>query len=134
MKYSVIVLLSFLSFFLIGCSQQESTFIYNDGTYTAEGDHRELGYEVAEVTIKSDRIEKVVLKRMNAEGNEVNYKEWTGEIFDGEMRPDLNKARLELATIIVDKQITEVDAIQGATISSQEWVKAVNRALEKAER
>jgi len=101
---------------------------YKDGTYYGEGEHREYGYEAAEVTIEDGKIVNIVLKRMTAEGEEVNYDEWTGE----NNRPNLKQIREDLAQEMIDKQTYEVDAIATATQSCEGWKEAVKNALEDA--
>jgi len=101
---------------------------YKDGTYYGEGEHREHGYEAAEVTIEDGKIVNIVLKRMTAEGEEVNYDEWTGE----NNRPNLKQIREDLAQEMIDKQTYEVDAIATATQSCKGWKEAVKNALEDA--
>jgi len=101
---------------------------YKDGTYTGEGEHREHGYEAAEVTIEGGKITKIVLKRMTADGEEVNYDEWTGE---GD-RPNLKQFREDMAEEMIEKQTYDVDVIATATQTSEGWKQAVKNALDQA--
>lgn len=115
---------------LVACSSQEvssSNGAYKDGTYKAEGDKWDFGSEDATVVIKDSKIEKITLRRIDTEGNEVDYKAYH------EMGgPDLSIARNELSETILKKQTFEVDSLSGATISSGNWKIAVEKALEKA--
>ncbi len=101
---------------------------YKDGTYYGEGEHREHGYEAAEVTIEGGKITNIVLKRMTAEGEEVNYDEWTGE---GD-RPNLKQFKEDMANEMIEKQTYDVDAIATATQTSEGWKQAVKNALDQA--
>ena len=101
-----------------------------DGTYTGEGEKREFGYEAAEVTIENGQISNIVLKRMEPDGTEVDYDEWTGEGDDG--KPNLKQFKEDLAEEMVAKQSYEVDAISTATDTSEGWKEAVKEALDKA--
>jgi len=101
---------------------------YKDGTYIGEGERREFGYEIAEVTIEGGKITDIVLRRMTPEGEEVDYEEWTGE---GD-RPNLKQFREDMAKEMIEKQTYDVDAIATATETSEGWKEAVKNALEQA--
>ncbi|MDF2698646.1 MAG: FMN-binding domain protein [Haloplasmataceae bacterium] len=63
-------------------TQAESTTTpgtYIDGTYSGEGDKRQYGYENATVTIVSGEITEIILRRLNNDGTEVDYNQWTGQ-------------------------------------------------------
>lgn len=114
---------------LTACGSDTSEDVtYKDGTYYGESEHREHGYEAAEVTIEDGKIANIVLKRMTADGQEVNYDEWTGE----NDRPNLKQIREDLAQNMLDKQSYEVDAIATATQSCEGWKDAVKKALDQA--
>lgn len=102
---------------------------YNDGTYTGEGERREHGYEAAEVTVENGEISDIVLMRMTADEEEVDYDEWVGE---NDM-PNLKQFKEDLAQDMLDQQTYEVDAIATATQTSEGWMDAVQDALEKAQ-
>lgn len=106
---------------------------YKDGEYRGEGNPWEYGAEDATVVIKDGKITDITLRRLDKEGNEVNYNDWTGEEKNGKTYPNLKQYRMDLAKEMVDKQTYEVDSISGATVSSDNWKMAVKRALEKAE-
>lgn len=102
---------------------------FKDGVYKADGEKRQFGYETVEVTVEGGKITKVDLKRMNPDGTEVNYDEWTGK--DG--KPNLKQFREDLAKQIIEKQATDgIDAVSGATDSTKTWIQAVGKALESA--
>jgi uncharacterized protein with FMN-binding domain len=107
---------------------------YKAGTYTGEGIHREHGYETADVTVDANKITNIVLHRVNADGTEVNYDEWTGEPVNGKTLPNLKQYRTELAQAMLQQQSTDVNAISGATDSSNGWKQAVQAALDKAKK
>ncbi len=103
-----------------------------DGTYDATGETWKYGNENATIDIKDDKITKITLRRLTNENQEVNYEEWTGVEFEGKVRPNLKEFREEMAKRMIDKQTYSVDAIAGATISCDNWMLAVSRALQQA--
>jgi len=128
-KLYLVLLVAVMVMALTACGSNDTgDTTYKDGTYYGEGEHREHGYEAAEVTIEDGKIVNIVLKRMTAEGEEVNYDEWTGE----NNRPNLKQIREDLAQEMIDKQTYEVDAIATATQSCEGWKEAVKNALEDA--
>lgn len=106
---------------------------YKDGVYKGVGDPWEYGSEDSNVVIKDGKITDITLRRLDAEGNEVNYEEWAGQEKDGKTYPNLKQYRVDLAKEMVETQTYEVDSISGATVSSDNWKMAVKRALEKAQ-
>lgn len=128
-KLYLTLLLVVMAMILTACGSDTSEDVtYKDGTYYGEGEHREHGYEAAEVTIEDGKIASIVLKRMTADGQEINYDEWTGE----NDRPNLKGIREDLAQSMIDKQSYDVDAIATATQSCEGWKDAVKNALEQA--
>ena len=88
---------------------------YEDGTY--DGSAKGFGGTIkVKVTIKDGKISKI--KLVSASGETGSY---------------LNKAKALLKTI-KKKQTTNVDAISGATYSSNGIIKAVRNALKKADK
>ncbi|EKQ54335.1 MULTISPECIES: FMN-binding protein [unclassified Clostridium] len=79
-----------------------------------------------------EKIKKITLKRLDTNGQEVDYDQWTGAEVDGKKRPNLKQFRVDMAKTMVDKQTAEVDTITGATTTTKGWVQSVERALEKA--
>ncbi|MDF2671980.1 MAG: hypothetical protein K0R09_245 [Clostridiales bacterium] len=114
--------------------EQNNKVNYRDGTYTEEGDKWKYGNENATVIISNGRISGITLRRLDNIGKEVNYEEWVGEKVNGYIMPNLNKYRLDLAQKMLEKQTYDVAAISGATISSENWKRAVHKALDKASR
>ncbi len=110
----------------------EEEVTYKDGTYDAQGEIREHGSESATVVIENGKIKDIILRRLDTEGNEVDYEQWTGEEVDGKTYPNLKQYRIDLANEMVKEQTYKVDSISGATESSVNWKLAVQRALEKA--
>lgn len=106
---------------------------YKDGVYPLDGEKGEYGYNAVEVTVEGGKISKVELKRMNPDGTEVNYDEWTGVEANGTTKPNLKQFREDMASQIIEKQSTEgIDTISGATDSTKSWLELVNKALESA--
>jgi major membrane immunogen (membrane-anchored lipoprotein) len=133
-RYSKIILavlvITSLTVFLTACGSKDSSngATYKDGTYTGEGEKREFGYEFAEVTVKDGEITDIVLKRMNPDGTEVDYDEWTGE----DDKPNLKQFREDVAEEMIKKQGYEVDTVATATQTVEGWKEAVKNALEQA--
>lgn len=126
--YSLLLVIAMVMVLTACGSDNSGDTTYKDGTYYGEGEHREHGYEAAEVTIEDGKIVSIVLKRMTADGQEVNYDEWTGE----NNRPNLKQIREDLAQNMIDKQSYEVDAIATATQSCEGWKEVVKNALKDA--
>lgn len=127
-RWYLTLLIVILAVVLTACSSDSSEDVaYKDGTYYGESEHREHGYEAAEVTIEDGKIANIVLKRMTADGEEVNYDEWTGDD-----RPNLKQIREDLAKAMIEKQSYDVDAIATATQSCEGWKDAVKEALDQA--
>lgn len=106
---------------------------YKDGVYALDGEKGEYGYNAVEVTVEGGKVSKVNLKRMNPDGTEVNYDEWTGVEANGTTKPNLKQFREDIAGKIIEKQGTEgIDTISGATDSTKVWLELVGKALEEA--
>lgn len=107
---------------------------YKDGVYNLDGEKGDYGYNSAEVTVEGGKISKVVLKRMNPDGTEVNYDEWTGvKGADGSTKPNLKQFREDIANQIIEKQSAEgIDTVSGATDSTKTWLELVTKELESA--
>lgn len=107
---------------------------YKDGVYNLDGEKGDYGYNSVEVTVEGGKISKVNLKRMNPDGTEVNYDEWTGvKGADGSVKPNLKQFREDIASKIVEKQSADgIDTISGATDSTKTWLELVTKALESA--
>ena len=109
--WSLIILTVFFSFTVIGCS---SAGKYTDGTYTGAGKGLKGDIEIS-MQIKGGKIEAI----------EVVKQDETGGLFD--------PVKNNLIPDIIKKQATEgVEAITGATASSNGLMDAVNDALTKA--
>jgi uncharacterized protein with FMN-binding domain len=142
MNKKIIIFLLVFIFALSGCGTKKNTdnntnngsntgqnVEYKDGVYDVKKTSTKFGYEEAIVTIKDSKIESIDLKRLDANQAEINYEEWNGTTGG---RPNLKQARVDLAAEMVKQQSSEVDAISGATQSSNNWKAAVAEALSKA--
>lgn len=149
-KFVSIIIVCVLAFSIVACTQEEEDTRkakepettpqeeevtegeYKDGTYEGKGDPWEYGSEDATVVIENEKIEEITLRRLDKEGNEVNYDDWTGQEVDGKTYPNLKQYREDMANEMIEKQSYEVDTISGATVSTNNWKIAVKRALEEA--
>jgi len=95
-----------------------------DGTYVAVSDVSSQGYSSAAVTIENDMIMQVDLREYDQNSVEKDFASY-------EYEPSVNANR-ELPWAFVAIQSFDVDIVTGATYSSQQYIQAVKRALEKA--
>ncbi|WP_099188893.1 FMN-binding protein [Tepidibacter mesophilus] len=129
--FTVVLGLSLM--FFAGCAKEANLEItYKNGVYKASGDKWEYGSEEAVVTIENHKIKNINLKRLDQNGDEVDYNMWTGQNVDGKVFPNLKKYRISMKDEMIEKQTYEVDSISGATVTTENWKIAVERALEKA--
>lgn len=132
-KLAGIVALGLSMIVFVGCAKESKiSTIYKDGVYEASGDEWEYGSEQASITIENDKIKNIALKRLDANGNEVDYNMWTGKEVDGMTFPNLKEYRISMKDEMIEKQTYEVDSITGATVTTDNWKIAVERALKKA--
>lgn len=110
-------------------SNAGSQAAYKDGTYDVKQKSTKPGYEEAVVIIKGGKIDNIELKRLDQNQKEINYNDWDGT---KNGYPNLKKYRVDLAQAMLAKQSPDVDAISGATASSDGWKAAVTSALAKA--
>ncbi|MCX7772785.1 MAG: FMN-binding protein [Clostridia bacterium] len=132
----VIAVISFILIFglISACSgiQTPSTGGYKNGTYTAKGDPWAQGSEDAKVVISGGKITEITLRRLDKDGNEVDYNIFNGLEHSGKTYPNLKAYRQELAQKMIDKQTYQVDTLSGATTTTGNWKLAVKRALQQA--
>jgi len=76
------------------------------------------------VTVKSDKITSVDLLEITEKGTERNYSTYP--------YPKVKEAKEEMARRFVGRKDAKVDAVAGATRSSEKYIEAVRFALEKA--
>lgn len=129
----LIMILSFTSCVSVPNNQIqniENGKILKDGTYTEEGDIWKYGNENATVVISQGKIISINLRKLNKDGKEEEYEKYSLKNIYG--NPNLKKFRIDLAQNMLKKQTYDVDSISGATISSENWKRAVQKALIKA--
>lgn len=107
---------------------------YKDGVYKAEEEKGQYGYNAVEITVEGGKISKADLKRLNPDGTEINYDEWTGAAgADGKVLPNLKQFREDISSKIIEQQSAEgIDTISGATQSTKAWTELTTKALETA--
>lgn len=138
------ILSSVMILSVVGCSNTNETkedktkgdaITYKDGTYVAQGEKRQHGSEEAEVVIKEGKISEITLKRLDAEGKEVDYSLFNGKEVEGKgTMPNLDQYRKDIAKEMIEKQTYEVDTISGATQTIDNWEIAVKDALTQAKK
>ncbi|MFW5855890.1 MAG: FMN-binding protein [Bacillota bacterium] len=98
----------------------EETF---DGTYMGISEEGDFGQGVVLVTVEDENITEVELKEVDDEGEFKDEDYSYGDWYD---------ASQELTESFVEENSAEVDVYSGATYSSEQWMEAVEKALEKA--
>lgn len=116
----LIILMSLLSTMLLGCQQEKPATapevnkgLYNAGTYTAEADGMGGKIKIS-VTVDKDRITEVKI------------------LENSETKGIADAAIDKIPSAIVENQTLAVDAVTGATITSNAILKAVETALKEA--
>ncbi len=111
---------------------------YFDGTFMAISDATDRGWGIAWVTLEDDRITDIELvgTKPKEEDGEPVLDDAGQQIFqikpeDYEWEPYL-EAREVIAERMLEAQGPEVDAYTDATLSTNQWQQAVERALEAA--
>lgn len=106
-----------------------------DGTFKAEKkDFDERGWKTfTEVTVKDGKIEAVVFDYVNEAGDFKSKDEEYNKNMEEKSGIGVAKAIEELTAQMVEKQnVEEVEAVTGATSTSEEFKTLVNAALEAA--
>lgn len=121
---------------LVGCGTKSNESEYKEGTYEVEAENfDEHGWKSQlELEIKDGKIAEAKFDYVNEEGNlkteDENYNTMMKEASGtnpAEFSPELSKR-------LIDAQdIEKVDVVTGATVSSDEFKKLANVALENAE-
>jgi uncharacterized protein with FMN-binding domain len=111
---------------LVKASWAEKDGEYFDGVFQAPSEIDDHGYCIAVVTIKDDQITDVVLKDIDAKGQEKNFEKYDYE--------PSQKAFRELPERFVRANSYQVDIVTGATHSSMKYREAVKKALESAKK
>lgn len=110
-KYLSILLVVLLAATLVACGGSDEAGL-TDGTYTGEG--QGMNPLKVSVTVKDGKISNV-------------------EVTEHDETPGFYEPAVEqIPGAIVDKNSTEVDAVSGATVTSNAIKDAVNNALEQA--
>ncbi|MBC8591210.1 FMN-binding protein [Lachnospiraceae bacterium NSJ-29] len=107
---SLILIVMLLATALVGCGEKAPA--YKDGTY--EGEAKGMEPLKVSVEVKDGKIANVEVTEQNET--------------EGFAEPALE----QIPKAIVDKNSTEVDAVSGATVTSNAIKEAVNNALEGA--
>jgi len=122
---ATVILLTLTVSLLAGCgSQPAASTVYTDGTYFAVSDANDHGYATAEVTVKADKITEVKLNEITELAVAKDYATYP--------YPVSAEANAALPAKFVEANSAEIDIYTGATHSSESYMQAVARALEKA--
>ncbi len=110
-----------LTFASCGGRGATGTFDLEDGTYEGASDASHRGYVWVELEISDGEIVEVEMKEFRGDGSEktpetYDYEEWAVAVE-------------ELPAAVIEAQSSEVDAIAGATSTSELFMQAVRRAL-----
>lgn len=113
MKKTLSALLCLLFLCSAGCSKKSSGSVYNDGSHTQTVNGYGGEFKIT-VVLKEDRIEDI-------------------QILENNETKGVGTLAFEyVVDQILEKQITEVDGVSGATMTSNAIKEAVNKALEEA--
>ncbi len=96
-----------------------------DGIFMGVSDADEKGWGIALVRLSEGEITNVILEEIDEDGE---FKDEDYE-YDG-----WHNAKENLKEQFIEENSSDVDAYSGATNSSQKWMEAVERAIEKAEK
>ncbi|MFO7941046.1 MAG: FMN-binding protein [Bacillota bacterium] len=108
-----------------GAEPEEGPFDLEDGVYDGASDADSHGYVSAEIEIEDGSIVDASMEEFQADGTKktpenYDYEEW-------------QVALEELPEALVEAQSTEIDAISGATGTSEKFIQAARRALGEEE-
>lgn len=114
-------------------SQNQSSSTYTDGTYTGsatctDGDGGDFNYMITTtITISGDKITNCTATAVGIDSDSERYFDWAvnGRTRSGKTYPSVTAS-------IVSKQSTSVDAVSGATYSSNAIMSGAAEALAKA--
>ncbi len=134
--FSLVLISTFFSSLLTGC---KGSTVYKDGTYSGASNPDDRGaYGEATIVIAENKISDCEFVTWQADGSlkDAEYGKVGGEISN----PDFyEKAQLAVNAMAKyaeqleeTQKLSDVDAITGATISYNQFVEAVESALEQA--
>ncbi|KAB3540993.1 FMN-binding protein [Alkaliphilus pronyensis] len=127
-KVLMLLLIGLLAIGLVACgtdepASSEPANLYSDGTYSAVSDASDKGYSAVTVTIANDEITEIELFEYNGFGDEKT------EAYPYE---EYHQAKEEMPARFIEANGTDVEVFTGATGSSNNWIQALERALENA--
>ena len=126
---SLVLIIAMLMAVVIGCSNDKSKFA--DGVHTAEGELDENGWKPSiTITVKDGKIEDVDYDEVNDQGmlkSEDEDYAATMESVSG-ITPEDAYEQLEKA-LKSSQDVDKVDAVSGATGSSEQFKKVAKEAL-----
>ena len=152
MRNVALMMIAVLTLFVSGCgddkppqqnktaSQDIDLSTTHEGTYTVESSRDDkLGYSTLKLVIENHKITQAEFTGIDLFGN-VKDEEY-GALISGKDSADYKKAQIavkansEYAKQLVNTQSLEkVDAISGATISYNQFVETVNKAVDEAKK
>ncbi len=118
---------------------EEAEQDYFDGTFMARSEGSERGWHIAWVTIENDEIVDVELAGTTPveEDSEPVFDDAGRQVFELKSEEYAHQPYHEgqevIAERIVGYQEPEVDTLSEATSSSEQWIEAVEKALDKAQ-
>ncbi|MCR4833709.1 MAG: FMN-binding protein [Butyrivibrio sp.] len=132
------------AFMLTGCG--DSNVTYKDGTYkgqssvyeSEDGSDDGNGYGVVTITIENGQISECTYQTYEVDGTlkGEDYGKEDGRIANKDYYNKAQKANAACAEyadmLVANGQLDGIDAISGATINYNEFVEAVENALEEA--
>lgn len=144
-KIITLILSGVLVLGLVGCGTKENkdtkvptdtktTVKYKDGTYTAKGEIDERGWQpVVELTIKDGKIAKTTYNEFNKDGGKKSEDKTYNDNMKAKSNTSPKEAYPKLEEKLVAVQdVDKVDAVAGATHSSDSFKQLSKKALEQA--
>lgn len=127
---SFVLVLTLIMAMAIGCTSKDMD--YEDGVYSAEGEVDDRGWRpTMTITIKDGRIEEVEYDEVNEEGLYKSEDEEYGESMKGASGVSPEEAYEQLEGVLVSNQdVDKVDAVAGATTSSEQFKELAKEILE----
>lgn len=116
---------------LVGCDRP-SEISYEDGNYTAETEPDDRGYKsVIDITVENGEIVEVYYDEMNEEGDRKSQdQEYSDKMEQASgVRPEDAYKQLQDA-LINTQNPDQIDAVTGATTSSETFKKLAKEALD----
>lgn len=129
---SLILVLAMIMTVAIGCTEENNGAKFEDGVYTAEGEPDERGWKsIITITVEDGEIKEVDYDEINDDGLYKSEDEEYEEAMKSASGVSPEEAYEQLEDALESTQdVDEVDAVAGATGSSEMFKELAKEALE----